>query len=500
MVRFGWACLGWLLLVKKSVADFRMDVIHSKRAVQKKVPDRNALNNELLRRAIPIAEYEAKKFDVNGNHLKISEYRRELQEGDDFYVEWSDMYSLSGYSLKYATCQPVQYFSEDAILAGEHSPMITQDIVILRLCPQKSCSSSAQYGCHYNYAEYALAVEDYLEVMLSYSATRRDKLCGWCAACGVVYQGNNDDAAADDGQAQRRERRYLEDVQNDDAAAAANQDGGEDAAADAEEGQDQEYVDCTNVDTYCTDYDNECGDPNAEGDGYLDFEEVAGYLRCVQVNYNDHAYFVRPRCDGTTGLIKMAVYYDNYCVQYAGGDVSVKDLGLGFREGQFQNFTAGTCIDCSKTGQQPFYDINSALCNNIHASSAKCASELLYDLFGGTASDSTECSFIESIRFGTYDEEGKLSSATNGVTWTTEVSKGQKIMLGLSIAFVVVFIIYSCYLHHSMTNLLIKSLSHRELLPPSRKRVDRSHRRRGSNSSRTSRGSKGSDEDWEKPL
>jgi hypothetical protein len=93
------------------------------------------------------------------------------------------------------------------------------------------------------------------------------------------------------------------------------------------------------------------------------------------------------------------------------------------------------------------------------------------DLFDGEADDEIECSFIESLRFGAYDEVGQfMTSNTSGSSWSYQPTVGQKVMLGLSIAMSVIFVIYSCYLHHAMTNLLIKSLSHRELLPPSRQR------------------------------
>ena len=122
-----------------------------------------------------------------------------------------------------------------------------------------------------------------------------------------------------------------------------------------------------------------------------------------------------------------------------------------------------------------------------------------YDLFGGYQSDSSECSYIEAIRFGTYDEVGKLSAAsvTSGVTWTTEVSPDQKIMLGFSVGICIVLVFYACYIHHSMTNLLIKSLSHRELLPPSRHR-SKSRQRAGTHS-RNGVFMKSNDDDWEKP-
>jgi hypothetical protein len=93
------------------------------------------------------------------------------------------------------------------------------------------------------------------------------------------------------------------------------------------------------------------------------------------------------------------------------------------------------------------------------------------DLFDGAEDDDIECSFIESLRFGAYDEAGQfMTSNVSGSSWSYTPTIGQKVMLGLSIALSVIFVIYSCYLHHAMTNLLIKSLSHRELLPPSRQR------------------------------
>lgn len=127
------------------------------------------------------------------------------------------------------------------------------------------------------------------------------------------------------------------------------------------------------------------------------------------------------------------------------------------------------------------------MCNKLHQQSAKCTSDLMYDLFDGHTDESSECSFIESIRFGTYDQYGNLAQYAGATrSWDSEVSTGQRIMLGISIGLCVFFIIYACYLHHAMTNLLIKSLSHRELLPPSR------HNRRGRPSGRSVASTNGS--------
>jgi hypothetical protein len=108
------------------------------------------------------------------------------------------------------------------------------------------------------------------------------------------------------------------------------------------------------------------------------------------------------------------------------------------------------------------------MCNYLHHDGARCTGNLKYDLFDGEADSDTECSFIESLRFGAYNENGQFASAYSGMSWNEEPSIGQKVGLGLSVALCMFCIIYACYLHHAMTNLLIKSLSHRELLPPSR--------------------------------
>lgn len=111
--------------------------------------------------------------------------------------------------------------------------------------------------------------------------------------------------------------------------------------------------------------------------------------------------------------------------------------------------------------------------------SATCTKNLQYDMFDSNVNETTTCSFIESIRAGTYDEEGNLYSASsNSGKVNREVTPRQKVFMGVSVAICVFLAMYSCYLHHSITNLLIKSLSHTDLLPPSRsRRRSRSGRR-----------------------
>jgi hypothetical protein len=427
------------------------------------------LQSELLAAATLVEDRRGRSLN-NQNEAQDDFYANDGDDDDDAAI------SLTGYSLKYTKCQPVQYFSSDAIAAGEHSPMITEDIVLLRLCA--SCSSGTALGCNSNYADYAITVAHYVRIMLKYSALKQETACDYCQACGY--------AAAADGGNRRNNRRKLDD---EDAAADENDQGGganeqqqqqQQQAAEGDDfyqagkGDDAAYEDCSLIDSICPKYTCDAEeDNNNNNNNYLDYDGYMNYLNCAQVNYNGYAYFVQPRCDGDSGSIKMAVFYDNYCGSYAGGEVSVKNLGVGFREGFFQDYYSGECIDCSTSKQPPFYNLNNALCNKIHGDAAKCTAnsqneDLSAEQQQEDATDTTECSYIESLRFGTYDSKGKLSYASGVIDWDSEVTTMQLLLLTTTSLLVVLFLVYACYLHHSMTNLLIKSLSHRELLPPSR--------------------------------
>lgn len=132
----------------------------------------------------------------------------------------------------------------------------------------------------------------------------------------------------------------------------------------------------------------------------------------------------------------------------------------------------------------PYFNANSNLCLRLDGDGARCTSSIQTEMpFSNftNASDSTQCSFIESIRFGTYDADGQLyNEGTFGVN--RQVTEAQKYLVAVSLVICALLAVYSCYLHHAITNLLIKSLSHTDLLPPTR------HRRRSGGSSSRRRG------------
>jgi len=171
----------------------------------------------------------------------------------------------------------------------------------------------------------------------------------------------------------------------------------------------------------------------------------------------------------------MGVYHDKFCAHYAGNEVNVENFNLGINQTYFQQFgeDAG-CQDCSESESPPYFTANSNLCNRLDVESARCtsstSSELFVNNYTDSSSETDQCSFMESVRYGTYDAEGELYVDSTFGNSNRKVTTSQKWLLVLSMAICGVLAIYSCYLHHAITNLLIKSLSHTDLLPPSKYR------------------------------
>mmetsp|Transcript_10873 Transcript_10873/g.25333 ORF Transcript_10873/g.25333 Transcript_10873/m.25333 type:complete len:503 (+) Transcript_10873:131-1639(+) len=422
--------------------------------------NRQLLNEKLLEKAVPLDEYE-KRIRTDGLYLPNDGSRRvendndDYENEDDYFVNANNYQNFTGYSFKYAKCQPVQRFSQNAVEAGEYSPMLVNDIVILRLCPSMYCSDSRAYGCNSDYVEYAIELTDYIRIMLRHEMDKEEQLCNWCDECGGGNRRNR-------GLASNYYYTYDEDgnvVLNEDYVPDSN-------------------LNCTDYESYCFDaYGNsECDDDNnANGndDNYsIDLEGYLNILDCTQVN---GGYFLRPRCDAYNGVLTMGVYHDKFCAHYAGNEVNVENFNLGINQTYFQQFgeDAG-CQDCSESESPPYFTANSNLCNRLDVESARCtsstSSELFVNNYTDSSSETDQCSFMESVRYGTYDAEGELYVDSTFGNSNRKVTTSQKWLLVLSMAICGVLAIYSCYLHHAITNLLIKSLSHTDLLPPSKYR------------------------------
>ena len=108
-----------------------------------------------------------------------------------------------------------------------------------------------------------------------------------------------------------------------------------------------------------------------------------------------------------------------------------------------------------------------------------------------------QCSFIESIRYGTYDKYGHIyvNMFQSSNQEAKEVTTGQKIMLGILSSVCIGLTAYSCMIHHKTTNLLLKSLI--TGLIGSKKRWVRRRGHGGSSSSRREQEQESDDSSYE---
>jgi hypothetical protein len=349
-MRFSSFVVGLLFTATPALATFHKDVVSSSRKASSKkfafVNKERDMKNTILSKAMPLADYQAK--------MGLEPTARRLEDGGGDQT----MYSFSGYSIKYAKCQPVQYFSEDAVAAGMRSPMVTNDIVILRLCPQSSCSQSREYGCVYNYAEYALSMSDYLEIMMEYSQQKKEYTCDYCDACinqeRRLEDGGNDGGGDNSNDGEENDGNDGNDQDNDADAGDDGNDGANENDGYAENYDYSANNSCgDNWNTYCSEYAYMCAengdDQNNGGYNEYDYETYEAYMECAQVNYNDYAYFMKPTCNAYTGVIEFGIYFDDYCSESAASKVSLNKLGLGLSDSIFQEFYSGQCIDCSES-------------------------------------------------------------------------------------------------------------------------------------------------------
>jgi hypothetical protein len=373
MRSFSLAIVGLLALVSSTTASFHWDVVGRTETVLRQ---QRALNDQLLEKAIPVKDFEA-KYGVSLN--------RQLEENNYENFDYNNMYSFDGFSLTYAKCQPVQYFSENAVEEGNSSPMVVDDIVVLRLCPTKSCSDTKEYGCYTNFAEYAVELKDYLYVMLNFEVTKVQYMCNYCQECLNGYGGRQLEEEQQQQQQQNDYNNGNEDNQQEqDGENAYDQ---EQQQQQQEEQFDQYYEDfgyddqvnydnaCSGWDTYCSDYGDICvrnnnggdGQENkADGNGYLSYRGYLDYLECNQAeNKNGAMYFIKPRCDGTHNTIKMMAHYDANCYNSI-SEMSIRNFGLGMKDSAFQSFYSGECVACEESVSSITMEVDSSRHAKIH--------------------------------------------------------------------------------------------------------------------------------------
>jgi len=352
---------------------------------------------------------------------------------------------LTGYSIKFEKCQFVkQYDAEEG--GGEENDTIltTKRFVIFRLCPDTSCGS-----CNYNYGEYIVDMETYLESTIEYKQQIQEQQCETCNEC---YEKA--------------------------AEQAENQANGEDQA----EEEDEDAWKCQNINT-STCY-AECQNiENMEENGYMDASEFVG---CEKLDYEDNygnEYYAGAMCASSGSRIKIGIFTDEECSNY---DES-KDIENYMKNGDGYNvklsyhllkqtFAEGECIaSCLMEDEEAQNNNNNnnngdqeereaevnEVCQNLYEAAGKCESShgfesgiVDYENYDNQVrNEELVCDFISSLKAGHYDQTGEIVVAGGRTTLGggSATTGGQKFALTFFILGSVGLAGYAAMLHSQLT-------------------------------------------------
>lgn len=375
--------------------------------------------------------------------------------------------NISGYSVKFEQCQFVK--SYDAELAEDEdttSVLATKRFVVFRLCPNDSCSS-----CNVNYGEYLVDLETYLEATVEYMQEYQE---GMCEACEECY---NDDQAADEDQDAEEEGDEDQDGEEDGDEDQDGEDDGEDRKRKRRLSRRklQNYqVDCSSCQDECDKIEN------MEDNGFYD---ATNFLECDMIYDPDddgkQAYYAGPICASSGTKIKIGVFTDEDCL-YLDSSKDVDDYlknddgnQMYLSHALLKTTYSDTCISCKEPADQDADENGDGnddavdeddvieLCETLYEAAAKCETTHGFDngyssYYGYENQDANEdvvCDFVQSLKSGTYDEEGEIivtgaSSSANGGADTTG---GQKLALTFFILGTVGLAVYAGMLHSKLT-------------------------------------------------
>lgn len=363
----------------------------------------------------PVSKNDAKTKYIS-NLIRGATPIRKLEQ--DYPVD------ISSYSVKFQKCQFVKSYSDEMAENEEFgSVLATQRFAVFRLCPDGACST-----CDYNYGEYLLDLDIYLQTTVGYFQDYQQEMCNNCNECG---QNQN--------QANRKLQQYQADCNTC-------------------------YDECQKIE-------------NMQENGYYD---ATDFLEC-QMIYDPEddsldQLYAAPICASQGQKIKIGVFTDADCMIYD----STKDVDdyLKSDEGYQMKLSHAllkmtyqdTCISCKEpqewdennegNDQQDADEVNE-LCEDLYNYAAKCevshgfdnGYSQVYGYENQAAQEQLVCDYIQSIKAGTYDEEGEINvkGANASIGGGSRTTGGQKFALTFFILGTVGLAVYAAVLHSKLT-------------------------------------------------
>lgn len=357
--------------------------------------------------------------------------RRIEEDAEEYEVD------ISGYSVKFEKCQFVKSYDDDMAQEEDYDTVLaTKRFVVFRLCPSTSCSS-----CSYNYGEYIVDLETYLEATVEFQQEQQEEMCNACQECANYQDGEDEDQ--DDG------RRRLEDAYN---------------------------VDCDSC------YDECMKIENMEDNGYVD---ATNFLECQMIydaeDDGKTALYAGPMCASQGSKIKIGVFTDEECNLLDSSkdvdDYLMDDNGYQMKLSHAllkSVYAEDSCVSClvpaeADDGRRRLEDQDQEeeepevqeMCETLYEAAAKCEKShgfddgyAQYDAYENQV-DQQEvvCDYIDSLKAGSYDESGEIvvNGGSSSIGGGAKTTGGQKFALTFFILGTVGLAAYAGMLHSKLT-------------------------------------------------
>lgn len=354
---------------------------------------------------------------------------------------------LTNYSIKFEKCQFVKEFDAEEGGGGEEGGnnfLNTKRFVIFRLCPNNSCGS-----CNYDFGEYLIDLETYLEATTEYVEQKQQDMCETCNQCyEMAYNnnnGNNNNGDANNDEAWK--------CQNVDTSSC--------------------YEECQNIE-------------NMEDNGYLDASEFIECQALENQNGNNYVqYYAGAMCASNGSRIKIGVFTDEQCSTIA-ENMDIESMLYGENGAMKLSYHKIKSVfpesDCVASCLQEDEDQNNnnnqnnngeyrqpetaEICQNLYEAAGKCESTHGFSAmkyynnndgnnmyYNQVRNEEAVCNYMQNVMSGIYDMSGEISisggrSVTGGGPATTG---GQKFALTFFILGSVGLAGYAAMLHQQLT-------------------------------------------------
>lgn len=302
----------------------------------------------------------------------ISSARR-LNDEQEIDFAW-----VSGYDIKYQGCHHIKQWNDEA--NGQDDVRIyTKRLVRFRLCPSGSCSDTSGAGCTSGYGDYIIDMDTFLEAFVE--ARRQDSEQACEHQLNYVCDCEDDDGKGDD---------FDRDICEYDCFVNAGME------------------ECVDKNPYV---DDEAQEEKQEMDRFFECQQLEwGENQQYNQNQNNNnngeqvQYYAGPYCSEQGGSIKVGVFTDDACTEFA-QDVTFYEI-TGYTIPYLkESIVSEECLSCMepKDEEQQYNQENGndaqdadevrEQCEALYQGAGKCE----YDISGPYQKNTNGCTYMDGI-------------------------------------------------------------------------------------------------------